>query len=178
MQWISSTKLLDEKIQGAYKMMSNSKKLDAMDKKLISYLSEDGRMPVKELVKKLQITSPTLQVRIKNLLQSGILKIAGVVDIFKTKKLFMAFIAIRVIDDLKIDQTLVDLSRMPEVTSVCVVTGRYDILAEVIFANDMEAHYNFMSSTLPAQGNIDYSESFVVMKSKKKWMILPKDIEF
>ncbi len=97
MQWISYTRLLDEKIQGAYKTMSNSKKLDAMDKKLISYLSEDGRMPVKELVKKLQITSPTLQVRIKNLLQSGILKIAGVVDIFKTKKLFMAFIAIRVL---------------------------------------------------------------------------------
>ncbi len=69
---------------------------------------------------------------------------------------------------MKIDQTLEDLSRMPEVTSVCVVTGRYDILAEVIFANDMEAHYNFMSSRLPAQGNIDYSESFCCHEIKEK----------
>jgi hypothetical protein len=31
----------------------------------------------------------------------------------------------------------------------------------------MESHYTFMSSKLPQQGNIDYSESFIVMKSKK-----------
>ena len=153
------------------------KKIDALDKKLIRYLSEDGRMTVKELVNKLEITSPTLQVRIKNLLQSGVLKIAGLVDVFKLKKVFMALVAIRVIDDSKIDETLEDLSQMDEVSSVCAVTGRYDIFAEILFPNDMEAHYTFMSSKLPQQGNIDYSESFIVMKSKKKWTLLPPDID-
>ncbi len=153
------------------------KKIDALDKKLIRYLSEDGRMTVKELVKKLAITSPTLQVRIKNLLQSGVLKIAGLVDVFKLKKVFMALVAIRVIDDSKIDETLEELSQMEEVSSVCAVTGRYDIFAEILFPNDMEAHYAFMSSKLPRQGNIDYSESFIVMKSKKKWTLLPPGLD-
>lgn len=156
--------------------MGNLKKLDALDKKLLCYLSQDGRMPVKELVKKLEITSPTLQVRIKNLLQSRVLKIAGLVDVFKIKKLFMALVAIRVIDDSKIDSTLDDLSVMPEVDCVYAVTGRYDIFAEILFSQDMEALYTFMSSKLPLQGNIDYSESFVVMKSKKKWTLLPPGI--
>lgn len=153
------------------------KKIDALDKKLIRYLSEDGRMTVKELVNKLAITSPTLQVRIKNLLQSGVLKIAGLVDVFKLKKVFMALVAIRVIDDSKIDETLEELSQMEEVSSVCAVTGRYDIFAEILFPNDMEAHYAFMSSKLPRQGNIDYSESFIVMKSKKKWTLLPPGLD-
>ncbi|WP_300459590.1 Lrp/AsnC family transcriptional regulator [Desulfobacula sp.] len=157
--------------------MGGLKKLDGLDKKLIRHLTRDGRMPVKELVNKLEITSPTLQVRMKNLLQSGVLKIAGLVDVFKIEKLFMALVAIRVIDDLKIDDTLNGLSRMPEVDSVYAVTGRYDIFAEILFSNDMEALYKFMSSKLPQQGNIDYSESFVVMKSKKKWTILPPGID-
>lgn len=157
--------------------MSEIKKLDALDKKLIRYLSFDGRMPVKELVSKLEITNPTLHVRMKNLLKPGILKIAGLVDVFKIKKVFMAIVAIRVIDDSKIEDTLEDLSRMEEVSSVCAVTGRYDIIAEILFSDDMEAHYTFMSSKLPQQGNIDYSESFIVMKSKKKWTILPPGIE-
>jgi len=153
------------------------KKIDALDKKLIRYLSEDGRMTVKELVNKLEITSPTLQVRIKNLLQSGVLKIAGLVDVFKLKKVFMALVAIRVIDDSKIDETLEEISQMEEVSSVYAVTGRYDIFAEILFPNDMEAHYTFMSSKLPQQGNIDYSESFIVMKSKKKWTLLPPGLD-
>ncbi|MBI9091760.1 MAG: Lrp/AsnC family transcriptional regulator [Desulfobacterium sp.] len=156
--------------------MADMKKLDALDKKLIYYLSQDGRMPVKELVKKLEITSPTLQVRIKNLLQSGVLKIAGLIDVFKIDKLFMALVAIRVIDDAKIDETLNDLAELPEVDSVYAVTGRYDIFAEVLFSNNMEELYSFMSSKLPRQGNIDHSESFVVMKSKKKWTLLPPGI--
>jgi Lrp/AsnC family transcriptional regulator for asnA, asnC and gidA len=153
------------------------KKLDALDKNLIRYLSEDGRMPVKELVSKLEITSPTLHARMKNLLQSGVLKIVGLVDVFKIKKLFMAFVAIRVVDDSKIEETLNDLSLMEEVHSVFAVTGRYDIFAEIIFSKDMEALYTFMSSKLPMQGNIDYSESFVVMKSKSKWTLLPAGVD-
>lgn len=157
--------------------MGDMKKLDALDKKLIHYLSQDGRMPVKELVKKLEITSPTLQVRIKNLLQSGVLKIAGLIDVFKIEKLFMALVAIRVIDDSKIDETMNDLAELQEVDSVYAVTGRYDIFAEVLFSNNMEELYSFMSSKLPQQGNIDHSESFVVMKAKKKWTLLPSGLK-
>ncbi len=157
--------------------MGDMKKLDALDKKLIYYLSQDGRMPVKELVKELEITSPTLQVRIKNLLQSGVFKIAGLIDVFKIEKLFMALVAIRVIDDSKIDETMNDLAELQEVSSVYAVTGRYDIFAEILFSNNMEELYSFMSSKLPHQGNIDHSESFVVMKSKKKWTLLPPGIK-
>ncbi len=66
--------------------MGDIKKLDELDKNRSTILGEDGRMPVKELVNNLGITNPTLHARMKNLLQSGVLKIAGLVDVFKVKK--------------------------------------------------------------------------------------------
>ncbi|MCF6266454.1 MAG: Lrp/AsnC family transcriptional regulator [Desulfuromusa sp.] len=153
--------------------MGLNNKLDDLDKRIIRVLSEDGRIPVKNLVDRLDISNPTINSRMKNLINSGVLKIAGLVDIFRTKGLILALVAIRVKDDSKMDETLTRISELDDVHSAMAVTGRYDIFAEVVFAGEMEALYNFMSQKLPALENIGSSESFVVMKSKKKWLLLP-----
>jgi len=153
-----------------------AKNLNILDKKLIGLLSEDGRMPVKKLVEKLDISNPTINSRMKNLIKSGVLKIAGLVDIFSTKGLIMALVAIRVKDDSKLDESLSQISELDNVHSAIAVTGRYDIFAEVVFAGEMEALYDFMSQKLPALENIGSSESFVVMKAKKKWLLLPSGL--
>jgi len=150
-----------------------TKNIDDLDKKLIHLLSEDGRMPVKKLVEALDISNPTINSRMKNLIKSGVLKIAGLVDIFSTKGLVMALVAIRVTNDSKLDESLTQISELDNVHSAIVVTGRYDIIAEVVFAGGMDALYDFMSQKLPALENIGSSESFVVMKAKKKWLLLP-----
>lgn len=153
-----------------------AKNLDDQDKNLIRLLSEDGRMPVKNLVQKLNISNPTINSRMKNLIKSGVLKIAGLVDIFSTKGLIMALVAIRVKDDSKLDETLALISELDDVHSAIAVTGRFDIFAEVVFAGEIEALYDFMSQKLPALENIGSSESFVVMKAKKKWLLLPSGL--
>ncbi|MFW2367225.1 MAG: Lrp/AsnC family transcriptional regulator [Desulforhopalus sp.] len=153
-----------------------AKILDDLDKKLIRLLSEDGRMPVKKLVEKLDISNPTINSRMKNLIKSGVLRIAGLVDIFSTKGLIMALVAIRVKDDSKLDDTLTQISDLDNVHSAIAVTGRYDIFAEVVFTGEMGALYDFMSQKLPALENIGSSESFVVMKAKKKWLLLPSGL--
>ena len=153
--------------------MSSIKKLDLVDKKLIHYLSKDGRMPVKDLVSELGITNPTLNSRLKHLLQSGVLKIAGLIDTFKIQNLNMAVVAARVKDDIRLSETLEKISELNEVHSVYAVTGRYDIFIEVLISGGIDSLYCFMSEKLPKLGNIASSESFVIMKSKKKWVLLP-----
>ena len=153
--------------------MSSIKKLDLVDKKLIHYLSKDGRMPVKDLVSELGITNPTLNSRLKHLLQSGVLKIAGLIDTFKIQNLNMAVVAARVKDDTRMSETLERISELNEVHSVYAVTGRYDIFIEVLIPGAIDSLYSFMSEKLPKLGNIASSESFVIMKSKKKWVLLP-----
>jgi len=153
--------------------MTSIKKLDLVDKKLIHYLSKDGRMPVKDLVSELGITNPTLNSRLKHLLQSGVLKIAGLIDTFKIQNLNMAVVAARVKDDIRLSETLEKISELNEVHSVYAVTGRYDIFIEVLISGGIDSLYCFMSEKLPKLGNIASSESFVIMKSKKKWVLLP-----
>lgn len=156
--------------------MNSVKKLDRVDKKLIHFLSKDGRMPVKDLVGELGITSPTLNSRLKNLLQAGVLKIAGLVDTFKIRDLNMALVAVRVKDDTKLSDTLERISELNAVHSVYAVTGRYDIFIEVLIPGGIDSLYSFMSDKLPKLGNIASSESFMIMKSKKKWVLLPPEL--
>lgn len=158
--------------------MGKNKALDSLDKKIIQSLAEDGRMTVKDLVSRLGITSPTLQSRIKQLIQSGVLKIAGLLNPFKIPGLTMAIVAVRVENDEKLDEKLEQISELEEVHCVYAVTGQYDLIIEVVFSGGMESLYNFMSRKLPDLGNISYSESFVVMKAKKKWILQPPNLKW
>ena len=71
------------------------------------------------------------------------------------------------------------MSELPFVTSVSIVTGRYDLLCEVLFEGDMEELYRVTSELLPGlaePGVIQGSETFVVMKSHNKWLSLPRGV--
>ena len=151
--------------------MKNNK-LDSTDFSLMQYLSEDGRIPVKELAEKLQVTPPTVYSRIKNMLGTGVLKIAGQVDLFKLGDYQTAIVAINVNDDSKLGSIMDTLSGFEEVQWSVAVTGRYDIFVEVILEESMEALFNFHSKKLSKLDGIANSESFVIMKTKDKWFSL------
>ena len=150
---------------------------DAIDRKLIGLLTKDGRRPVRELVEKLGVSNPTLHSRMKNLIQTGVLKIAGLVNPFKTPDLIMALVAIQIDDDNMLQTALEEIAALDEVHSAYAVTGRFDIFAEVVFSGGMESLYQFVSKKLPALSYIADSESFVIMKAKNKWVMLPQELE-
>ena len=151
--------------------MTNDK-FDSTDMSLMRYLCEDGQIPVKELAEKLQLTPPTIYSRIKNMLGSGVLKIAGQVDLFKLGHYQTAIVAINVNDDSKLSTIMDSLDAFEEVQWSVSVTGRYDIFVEVILEENMEALFNFHSKKLSKLDGVVNSESFVIMKTKNKWFSL------
>lgn len=150
------------------------KELDRTDRRLISLLSEDGRISSRVLAERLKITQPTVNTRIRNLIKAGILKISGLIDPFKADNFITVMVAIQVEDDKLLEEKLESISQLEEVHKAYVVTGRYDIFVEVVLTEGMDELYRFMSSTLPALGGIRHSESFVVMRAKKNWTMMPK----
>jgi len=70
------------------------KDLSALDKKLIRCLIENGRAPVAEISKDLNITNPTVRSRIQRLIESGVSKVVGLVDCSKIKGITMALVGI------------------------------------------------------------------------------------
>ena len=149
---------------------------DVLDNKIIHLLTEDGRMPIGEMAKRLNVTAPTVRSRIKSLEKNGIFKVSGLIDPRQHGEMLTALVAMSVRSEGKMDQILDKITRLPNVAWAGVVTGRYDILAEVVCVEGKDELYRFTTDTILKMGNVTRSETFIVMQSKNNWVQLPKGI--
>ncbi len=151
--------------------------LDALDNEIIRLLTENGRMPTGELAKKLNITAPTVRYRIKDLEENGIFKVSGLINPGKHREMITALVAMSVQSGGKLDQVLDKISALPNVVWAGVVTGRYDIMAEVVCVKGKDELYKFTTETILSIGNVVRSETFLIMKSRHNWICLPEGVE-
>jgi len=150
--------------------------LDTMDSEIIRLLTENGRMPIGEMAKKLKVTSPTIRNRIKDLEKSGVFKVSGLIDPNKHQEMITALVAMSVKSDGKMDQILEKIAHLPNVAWAGVVAGRYDIIAEVVCMGGKDELYRFTTETILKMGNVVKSETFVIMKSRENWIRLPDGV--
>ena len=151
--------------------------LDCLDNEIIRLLTEDGRMPIGDMAERLNVTAPTVRSRIKNLEESCMLKVSGLIDTYRHQELITALIGLNIQSQGKLDQILKKVSRLDNVTWAAVVTGRYDIFAEVVVSGGTQDLYRFTTEIIPKVGNVVKSETFVIIKSRQKWVRLPEAVE-
>ena len=152
-------------------------KLDRLDSEIIHLLTENGRMPIGEMAKKLNVTAPTIRNRIKGLEKNGMFKVSGLIDPSRHREMITALVAMSVRSEGKLDQILDKISHLPNVAWAGVVTGRYDIIAEVICVEGKDELYRFTTDTILKMGNFIRSETFIIMKSRHNWISLPDGVE-
>ena len=150
---------------------------DALDNEIIRLLTEDGRMPIGEMAKKLKVTSPTIRNRIKDLEKSGVFKVSGLIDPNKHQEMITALVAMSIKSDGKMDQILKKIGQLANVVWVGVVTGRYDIIAEVVCIGGKDELYRFTTETILKMGNVVRSETFIIMKSRHNWIRLSEGVK-
>lgn len=155
----------------------NKPVLDALDNDIIRLLTEDGRMSIGTLAKKLEVTAPTIRSRIKILEDKGLLKISGLFDPSRHRDMITALVAMSFQSKGQLDNILDKISRLPNVAWAGVVAGRYDIIAEVVCAGGKEELYLFTTETILKTANVVRSETFILMKSKNNWLRLPKGVK-
>lgn len=153
------------------------KTLDSLDKKLIRSISEDGQIPVVDLARQLSVTTPTVRSRIKNLTEAGMLKIAGLIDTDNHHELITALIGLSIQSYGKLNEEVEKLASLDQVSWAAVVTGRYDVFAEVVVSGGMAELNNLLTHIIPKVSRVARSETFIVMKSRNKWICLPKGLE-
>lgn len=153
------------------------KGIDEIDRRIIKLLSQDGRMPAKEIAGKLSVSAPTVHSRLGALIKRGILKVAGLVDTFRVKDTLTAIIAIRVDDNGKMGEVIDHLMEFENVHWAVAVTGRYDIFAEVIVTEGIEWMFNFYEEQMSQIEGISHAESFMVTNTRRKWTLLPPNIK-
>lgn len=148
--------------------------LDTLDNEIIRLLIEKGRMPIGEMAKRLKVTAPTIRKRIKNLEKNGVFKVSGLVDPNQHQEMITALVGMNVQSGGKMDQILEKIAHLPNVAWAGVVTGRYDIIAEVVCIGGKDELYRFTTETILNMGNVVKSETFVIMKSRNNWIRLPE----
>jgi Lrp/AsnC family transcriptional regulator for asnA, asnC and gidA len=153
------------------------KVIDSLDNEIIRLLTEDGRMPIGDMAARLNVTAPTVRSRIKSLEESGMLKVSGLIDTYQHHDLTTALVGLNVRSHGKLGQILEKVSRLENVTWAAVVTGRYDIFAEVVVTGGAKELYRFTTEIIPKVGTVLKSETFVILKSRQKWVRLPKAVE-
>lgn len=154
-------------------------RLGSGDRKLVKLLSLDGEIGASNLAAKMSVSIPTARGRLRSLLDRGLIKIVGLVNLAERPELISAVVGINTQGRGRAREIADRISKLPFVCSASVVTGRFDIIADVVIAGDVADLYRVTSELIPAAGDpgeITRSETFVVMAPCNKWVHLPDGV--
>ncbi len=109
-------------------------KVDEIDKKILSELRDNCKIPIKELSKMLKIHPNTLLLRIRKLENEKVIKkYQAEVSYSKIGHEIQVVVMIKVKKGRAGDADQIkDISNLPQVESLYAVTGTYDVVAKVI----------------------------------------------
>ncbi|WP_338408097.1 Lrp/AsnC family transcriptional regulator [uncultured Flavobacterium sp.] len=113
---------------------------DELDYQILKLLQKDGRMSFTEISKEINVAVSTIRHRYINLVEDGTLQIIGRVDPNKIGFNAYASILISVRPKSRMNSILEDLEKLPEISFLALVSGDFDIEANVM-CRDME-HLN------------------------------------
>ncbi len=115
-------------------------KLDNIDRKILSFLVENTRMPFTEIAKKMDVSAGTIHVRVKKMEDAGIILGSSLnLDYDKLDYHFTAYIGVLLTKSDKTKKVLKELSQIPNVIEICVTSGKYNIFCKMKARNTNDA---------------------------------------
>jgi Lrp/AsnC family transcriptional regulator, regulator for asnA, asnC and gidA len=141
---------------------------DETDWKIIKILQE-GYVPNNTIARELGISEGTVRARLKKLKEAGILQVRALInpDVLENKQLVI--VAMRVAESKLLDTKAEELSHLPNVLSVSIASGRYDLIAEVLLDSN-RGLVKFLTEELSSVEGILASESFIMLKNYGKYV--------
>lgn len=136
--------------------------MDTTDIAIITEL-RDGRISFKTVAERLNLAEGTVRNRVRKLKKKGILDITGLVDPEALPEHSVVMIGVQV-RDMDLVRKAEEFSRLRGVISVCVVTGRFDLIVTVMLAKEFTI-LKFYTEEAVKVANIRSVETFVVYKS-------------
>ncbi len=140
--------------------------LDRLDRAILTYIQQDGRMPFTAIADRLRVAEGTVRKRVARLLEEGVVRVTGVVDPLRLGMSLVAMVGISVEGDLP-ERVVSALVKLPEVRYVAVCTGAYDIIMEVVLKSNNEL-YEFLAHKLRKVPGIAGSQTSLILKVCKE----------
>ncbi|WP_378188268.1 Lrp/AsnC family transcriptional regulator [Aquimarina sp. W85] len=149
--------------------------MDTTDKAILILLQKNGKITIKEIAERLNLTTTPIFERVKKLEREGfITSYKAIVDRKKVNLQLIVFCNITLnlhqTDFLKKFEK--DIQQFPEVVECYHVAGMFDYLVK-IYARNMEEYQYFLSNKLASLENISKVQSSFVMTEVKSLSYLP-----
>ena len=144
-------------------------KIDNLDLKILSELSNDASISVPKLSKKIDVNSSVVYSRIKRLVKRKLIE-RFTIDVNDAELGYevKALTGIN-IDTKQRDNVIEQLFNIDGVREVAEVTGRFDILV-TMYSRSLDQMHKMVSEKIGRVEGIQSSESFIEMKSRTKAM--------
>jgi DNA-binding Lrp family transcriptional regulator len=155
--------------------MNREPSLDELDRTLLALLQDDARRSTADLARKLKLSGPGLQKRLRKLEDRGVvLRYATVVDREAVGLDLLCFVHIMLAhhrpDSIK--RFPDRIKAMPEVLECHFLTGEFDYLLKVVVSSH-EALEKFLFNRLMKVPGVDRTRTSIVIKEVKATTTLP-----
>jgi Lrp/AsnC family transcriptional regulator for asnA, asnC and gidA len=137
--------------------------LDDVDRAIVEHLQRDGRTPFTQIAADLGLSEGAIRKRVQRLLDSGFMQVVAVTDPMTAGKR-IALIGLRIGGDT--DRTARALAAMAEVEYLVATAGRYDLMFEVMVAD--EDHLLRLLSKVRSRKDVLEAEAFPCLKLYKQ----------
>ena len=144
-------------------------KVDKIDQKILSELSNDSSISIPKLSEKINVNSSVVYSRIKRLVKKKLIE-RFTIDV-NNKEFGYGVKSITGInmDSKQRDVVIQELFKIQGVREVSEVTGRFDILV-TMYAKNLSDMYRIISDNIGKIQGLVGSESFIEMKTRTKQM--------
>lgn len=139
--------------------------VDEHDRSIIRLLQEDGRISNAGIARAIGASEPTVRKRIERLVTDQIMKVTAVINPANSGYSVDILMGIRTKPGHAL-QVGGQLGKSEQVIYLSYTTGRFDIIANMLFRSDDEL-FEFFSSTVSKISGILTTESFTVMRAER-----------
>jgi Lrp/AsnC family leucine-responsive transcriptional regulator len=149
--------------------------IDAIDRKILTLLQQDGRMSVAELAEKVGLTASPCLRRIRLLEEARIIsRYVAVLNQRAAGLPVSVFVSIKLESQREdaLDRFAKSIERWPEVLECYLMTGPRDYLLRVVVA-DLAAYEQFLKQKLTRLKGISSIESSFALEQVKYTNVLP-----
>ncbi len=135
--------------------------IDETSLKILKKL-QDGRESFQKIADSLSLSEGTVRNRVNGLIDAGVLEIKGLVDLEALKGYSMIQVGIK-LSTMDLVGKGEEISKLPSIMNVLVVTGRFDLMATVLLRKD-HTLADFYLKEMNQIDDIQGVETFVVYK--------------
>ncbi|WP_439437397.1 transcriptional regulator AsnC [Salinivibrio costicola] len=153
--------------------MNELPKLDDLDRRILSTLLDDARVPYAEMAKRFNVSPATVHVRVEKMKAAGIIE--GTEILVNTKKLgydVCCFIGINLKAARDYHSALEKLNQLDEVVEAYYMTGAYNIFVKLMCRSIEELQFVLIDK-LQAIDEVQSTETLISLQNPINRNVIP-----